>query len=607
MREARSLARLNHSNIVTVYDFGEIDGLFYFSMEYVDGRNLRQLLEACELTPDQSLEIVPQICDALQYAHDEGIVHRDIKPENILIDKRGRVKIADFGLARLVGLTPASLTLTGTHEVMGTLLYMAPEQMKQARSVDHRADIYSLGVVFYEMLTGELPLGRFAPPSHKARIDHRLDAIVLRALAREPGERYQDAGAFKQEVQALKSLAAPPNQQWRQVDDAMTFPTARFHIPHPNDAGGQKVMARGLLRREENALILEFDYARKSLMKKFKAFFKEEGLPQELRIPFRDIASLTYGWGWGKPPRCLELRVTRLAALAGLPGTKQGQVKLIIPREDRDSARRLVESVSVTHPSVVSGQDAVFDPERARLEVAAPAWGIFLAGMITLLSWMIAVPVVAIATQEGSEPPFKQTLSFDMRLKEADKLRENLRERAAKTTNDQAEIAIEQALRTQIQSLLRDPHFVPGPEPILSTEAWVIVLAGALLVPVSIILIVGSRRMARLQSYPLAATSSILAMIPFSPGWLIGLPFGIWACVALGRPYVVQAFVGDPPQTPKQPLPPPKPPGLVAGRFLSLLRSIGGYMIPTFHGRNSNPAPTANYEGRNQQANEEMA
>src|SRR6187431_1119001 len=126
-------------------------------MEYVDGSNLRQLMRAAELTPEQALAIVPQVCDALQFAHDEGIVHRDIKPENILLDRRGRVKIADFGLAKLLGQAATDFTLTGTRQAMGTLHYMAPEQVVGARAVDHRADIYSLGVTFYEMLTGELP------------------------------------------------------------------------------------------------------------------------------------------------------------------------------------------------------------------------------------------------------------------------------------------------------------------------------------------------------------------------------------------------------------------------------------------------------------------
>jgi len=185
MREARALAMLNHASIVAVYDFGEADGLYYFVMEYVDGANLRQTIETGGLTPPEALAIVPQICDALQFAHDEGVVHRDIKPENILIDKRGRVKIADFGLAKLLGVdaddsaAEKAFTLTGTHQVMGTLHYMAPEQMQGSSAVDHRADIYSLGVVFYEMLTGELPIGRFEPPSKKVRIDVRLDEVVL--------------------------------------------------------------------------------------------------------------------------------------------------------------------------------------------------------------------------------------------------------------------------------------------------------------------------------------------------------------------------------------------------------------------------------------------
>jgi len=141
MREARALAKLNHSSIVAVYEFGEVDGLYYFVMEYVDGANLRQTLVAGGLTPPEALAIVPQICDALQFAHDEGVVHRDIKPENILIDKRGRVKIADFGLAKLLGVDAEDssvekpFTLTGTHQVMGTLQYMAPEQMKGSRVI----------------------------------------------------------------------------------------------------------------------------------------------------------------------------------------------------------------------------------------------------------------------------------------------------------------------------------------------------------------------------------------------------------------------------------------------------------------------------------------
>lgn len=207
-REAKALARLSHNHIVSVYDFGQADGLFYIVMEYVDGVNLRQTIQTGKLAPEQALAIVPQICEALQFAHDEGIVHRDIKPENILVDKRGRVKIADFGLAKLLGQDAGDHLLTATHQVMGTLRYMAPEQMQGSREVDHRADIYSLGVIFYELLTGELPMGKFAAPSKKVQIDVRLDEIVLRALEQDPEQRYQQASEVRTDVQSVSSSVA---------------------------------------------------------------------------------------------------------------------------------------------------------------------------------------------------------------------------------------------------------------------------------------------------------------------------------------------------------------------------------------------------------------
>ncbi len=212
-REARALAKLAHPHIVTVHDFGQVAGLYYFVMEYVDGVDLRQMLRAGQLQPREALAIVPQVCEALQFAHDEGIVHRDIKPENILVDKRGRVKIADFGLAKLLGTTSSTgvspvqkpFTLTGTGQVMGTWNYMAPEQLEHPQTVDHRADIYSLGVVFYEMLTGELPIGRFAPPSKKVEVDVRLDEVVLRALEKDLDRRYQHASEVKTDVESISS------------------------------------------------------------------------------------------------------------------------------------------------------------------------------------------------------------------------------------------------------------------------------------------------------------------------------------------------------------------------------------------------------------------
>src|ERR1039457_2575351 len=205
-REAQALAALNHPNIVTIHDFGQAGGFYYLLMEFVDGMNLRLLLRTRKVTPEEALAIVPPLCDALQFAHDRGIVHRDIKPENLLLDKAGRVKVADFGIAKMIEPEPG---------IVGTPSYSAPEQKTDPQRVDSRADIYSLGVVFYEMLTGELPGNRLEPPSRKVQIDVRLDEVVLRALEQKPELRSQQASVLKTEVETIATSAAPgrsPNQ-----------------------------------------------------------------------------------------------------------------------------------------------------------------------------------------------------------------------------------------------------------------------------------------------------------------------------------------------------------------------------------------------------------
>jgi predicted Ser/Thr protein kinase len=206
-REARAMASLSHPNIVHVYDFGREGDIYFLAMEYVDGVSLRSLMGEGRLETAKALAIVPQICEALEYAHAQGVVHRDIKPENVLVDKAGRVKIADFGLAKVLGAR-AMPTLTRTDVAMGTPQYMAPEQYASMKDVDHRADIYSLGVVFYEMLTGELPAGAFEPPSKKAAVDARLDGVVLKAMAKEPERRYQRALHVKTDIETVSSRPA---------------------------------------------------------------------------------------------------------------------------------------------------------------------------------------------------------------------------------------------------------------------------------------------------------------------------------------------------------------------------------------------------------------
>lgn len=208
-REARVLAQLDHPNVVDVHDYGTAGPYSYLVLEFIDGVNLRELIRGGEMSPSDAMEVIPQLCDALQYAHDRGIVHRDIKPENILIDGSGRVKITDFGLAKLARTEEVDRRLTGTHQVMGTPSYMAPEQIERPKDVDHRADIYALGVVFYELLTGELPLGRFLPPSEKGNGSRRLDRVVMRTLEKQPERRYAQASDVKSDVEKATGEKKP--------------------------------------------------------------------------------------------------------------------------------------------------------------------------------------------------------------------------------------------------------------------------------------------------------------------------------------------------------------------------------------------------------------
>jgi predicted Ser/Thr protein kinase len=392
-REARALAKLSHPNIVAVYDSGQTTGrtanpssddadelanhptapIYYFLMEYIDGVNLREAQQAATLSPEQALEIVPQVCEALQYAHDQGIVHRDIKPENVLLDKSGSVKVADFGLSKLLAHTPVNVTLTASHQVMGTLHYMAPEQMQRPLEVDHRADIYSLGVVFYELLTGEVPIGRFPLPSEKLKADTRLDDVVLKAMEREPDRRYQQASHVKTDIESLPAVGQVSNlasQREDETRDARSWRTAQ---------------------------------------------------------PFSEI-----------------------------------------------------------------------DFEDARRQVQAPAIGLIVAGALSLapailifVGFVLAVPVMA------------------------------------------QEVPAEPLVLAQSSGGIGAPGWV---------ELLIIAAVMGLNLPLGIVVLIGGLKMRKLESYGLAMTASILAVVPSGVGCIIGLPFGIWSLIVLLRPEIRAAF-----------------------------------------------------------------
>ena len=208
-REAEHLAKLNHPLIVTVHDFGTTDQFAYIVMEYVNGPTLREQLHVTKLSEAQIVEIVRQISLAAEYAHAQGLVHRDIKPENILLQSFGddlAVKVADFGISKIIGSEVRNTHLTSVGQVIGTPLYMAPEQYLPASHIDHRVDIYSIGVLFYELLTGRLPLGHLRAPSKLANCSPQLDSIVFKALSYEPNDRFNSA------TELLETLGQRNNQ-----------------------------------------------------------------------------------------------------------------------------------------------------------------------------------------------------------------------------------------------------------------------------------------------------------------------------------------------------------------------------------------------------------
>jgi serine/threonine-protein kinase len=209
-REAKNAAALNHPNIVSIYDRGEAEDTYYIAMEYLDGRTLKELVVGRGAAPiNVAIEYARQILSALRFAHRHGIVHRDIKPHNVLVDGEGRVKVTDFGIARA-----GTSQMTETGSIVGTAQYLSPEQARGGE-VDPRSDLYSLGVVLYELLTGKTPFDGETPveiamkhlstapkPPSKLRPDvpPELDMVVLRALAKDPADRYQNADEMEADL-----------------------------------------------------------------------------------------------------------------------------------------------------------------------------------------------------------------------------------------------------------------------------------------------------------------------------------------------------------------------------------------------------------------------
>ena len=220
-QEARTMARLSHPAIVNVYDFDETaSGLCYIVMEFVEGTDVQRMIASEGLLPtEHALAISINVCGALSYAHEHGIIHRDIKPANVMVDMEGRVKVADFGLAKVAQEGAAGLT--GTNVTMGTPGYIAPEILNMGTDVDGRADLYAVGVMLYVMLTGKVPHGCFQPASGRVPgLDPRFDDIVNRAMQAEREARYASAAELRADL--TKILTVPVNQANAQFAQAVS-------------------------------------------------------------------------------------------------------------------------------------------------------------------------------------------------------------------------------------------------------------------------------------------------------------------------------------------------------------------------------------------------
>jgi serine/threonine protein kinase len=230
--EAKAMARLNHPNLIGVYDFGKVDGMLFIIMEFVPGQTLYHSANGIAIAEDATARIVTAVCLGLAHAHEHGILHRDIKPSNILLDQEAHPKIGDFGLARPIGTA-----VKDGESIFGTPHYTAPEVLKLPNSVDARADIFSVGVVLHEMLTGCLPATDPRPPSVICACDYRFDTIIRRATHPSPHLRYASAAEMAKDISAITASPGPAHLRLHTTAPATNrLAIARKTTPPPADS-----------------------------------------------------------------------------------------------------------------------------------------------------------------------------------------------------------------------------------------------------------------------------------------------------------------------------------------------------------------------------------
>ena len=388
-REAQAVARLNHPNIVQVYDFGEEGEIAYIVMEYIRGKELKAAFDAGErFTLRESTRLMTELLEALDFAHNEGVVHRDIKPANVMVDHEGHVKLADFGVARISDPDRQGATQVGT--MVGTPAYMSPEQV-QGLKIDRRTDIFSAGVVFYQFLTGQRPFqggGAFSvakrivqddPPAPSLIIDSispEYDEIVSRALAKDPDKRFQSAGEFAEALQrAAEGLPAEV------PEDDSTQMLREGDLPHADPAPAHPSPAPFVPDAQGTEVELEFWRAIKDTDDPEELDLYIENFPQGVYVPLarRKLAELR-----GDKTSAADEAAEQARLAAEEEAKKQALLKARreteerVRREAAEKARRAAEEKARLEAEARAKREAEEKArreaeERARLEAEARA------------------------------------------------------------------------------------------------------------------------------------------------------------------------------------------------------------------------------------------
>ena len=406
-REAKSAGRLNHPNIVTIYDVGRADHVAFMAMEYLEGRELKEIIAAGEeMQPDRVAEIISQVADGLAFAHDHGIVHRDIKPANIMVLRNGRVKITDFGIAKM---SSGSRTQIGI--ILGSPKYMSPEQVA-GEPVDGRSDIFSLGTVLYELLTGKSAFGGedctlttimyrvlnetpVSPTNVKPSIPVAFNYIVARALAKSPENRYQSAREMANDLRNFKNLTA--TSPLASVDSSRKRSAAKVG----SDGDTTVIMNAGQISAASS----------RSSEKKWAAFIAVAIIiaatalfissSRESAVPTLPVATAVDDKKPTTPPQ----------------STLGAAVKLPPPAETESKAS---ERPSITAPTKIpAGQPSIVTPTQATLGFAVLPWGeIFIDGKSQgasppLREIRLSTGKHQIEIKNADFPPYRQTVELE--------------------------------------------------------------------------------------------------------------------------------------------------------------------------------------------------